>query len=309
MNDTLHIRYVPRQEIDIVRWNHCIEEASNGLVYAYSSWLDNMARNWDALILGEYEALMPLTWNKKGGIRYLYQPPLTPQLGIFSARAISVDLVGAFLHEIIRHFRFAEIFLNYSNFHPDLRPHANYILELNDPHTDIKLNYKSDLRRNLKRVEKFNLHYKVGDELEKAISLHQKLYGQRTPHVIQADYDRFAKLCRLAQLEEELLLRSVSEDPDTLLCMALMLKKKNRIYFIMTTTLAAGRDKEATHFLLDNIIKEFAGTEFILDLVGSDIPGIAHFYQNFGSINQPYYFYQLNRLPWPMRIIKQFLDR
>jgi hypothetical protein len=42
----------------------------------------------------------------------------------------------------------------------------------------------------------------------------------------------------------------------------------------------------------------------ILDFEGSDHPGIAHFYENFGSINQPYFFYRHNRLPWPLRLLK-----
>lgn len=41
-----------------------------------------MAKNWDALVLNDYEAVMPLTWNKKYGICYLYQPPFTACLGI-----------------------------------------------------------------------------------------------------------------------------------------------------------------------------------------------------------------------------------
>jgi hypothetical protein len=81
------IRFIPRTELDTSRWNICIENATNGLVYAYSYYLDIMAPNWDALVLENkdtkgYEAVMPLTWNKKFGISYLHQPFLAAQLGI-----------------------------------------------------------------------------------------------------------------------------------------------------------------------------------------------------------------------------------
>ena len=65
------IRYLTRREIDTTKWDHCIDTAGNGLIYAYSFYLDHMARNWDALVLNDYEAVMPLTWNSKFGIRYL----------------------------------------------------------------------------------------------------------------------------------------------------------------------------------------------------------------------------------------------
>ena len=47
----------------------------NGLIYAYSFYLDTMAKHWDAFILNDYEAVMPLTWNKKYGITYYYTSP------------------------------------------------------------------------------------------------------------------------------------------------------------------------------------------------------------------------------------------
>ncbi len=43
------------------------------------------AGQWDALVLDDYQAVMPLTWRSKFGIRYLYQPAFTQQTGIFSA--------------------------------------------------------------------------------------------------------------------------------------------------------------------------------------------------------------------------------
>src|ERR1700722_19967131 len=78
-----HIRYIQQPEIDKIKWDHCIGNAGNGLIYGYSCYLDQMAKNWDALVLNDYEAVMPLTWNKKYGIHYLYQPAFTASLGVF----------------------------------------------------------------------------------------------------------------------------------------------------------------------------------------------------------------------------------
>jgi hypothetical protein len=67
------IRYLERNEIDINKWDRCISNAPNGLIYARSFYLDSMAENWSALVTGDYLYVMPLTWNKKFGIKYLYQ--------------------------------------------------------------------------------------------------------------------------------------------------------------------------------------------------------------------------------------------
>jgi len=299
-----NIRYVHRQEIDPARWDQCIAGAPNGMIYAYVSYLDKMAKRWDALVLNDYEAIMPLTWNRKWGIRYLYQPPLTQQLGIFSNTGLSVGMIDAFLQETRKHFRFAEIFLNHDNFHPDLRPRNNYILSLNTSYNTIRSLYKNSLLKSLKKNARFQLTYARDFDPGEAIRLHRDEYGKRTPHVKQRDYDRFEAYCRLAQKEGGTILRAVFEDQASLLAVALFLKKKDRIYLLKSNTFPKGRQMGANHFLMDNFIKEFAGKELTLDFVGSDIPGIAFFYDNFGGLNQPYFFYRFNSLPWPLRLLK-----
>ena len=101
-----------------------------------------------------------------------------------------------------------------------------------------------------------------------------------------------------------LVLRKVIDEKGVLQAVALILREKDRLYLLQSTTLPAGRLKEANYFLLDNIIREFSRQDIIFDFEGSDIPGIAHFYKNFGATNQPYYFFKYNRLPWPLRFLK-----
>src|SRR6201996_2749611 len=114
MNGDQHIRYLPHDDIDVARWDHCIENAANSLIYGFHFYLDHMAAGqWDALVLGDYEAVMPLTWRSKYGIRYLYQPPYTQQAGIFAIQPLAPHLIEAFLQAARDRFRFAELFLNY----------------------------------------------------------------------------------------------------------------------------------------------------------------------------------------------------
>ena len=83
------VQYLSYQQIDKQKWDACIDDTQNGLVYAYTFYLDGMAKHWDALVLDDYEAVMPLPWNKKFGIGYLYTPPFIQQLGIFSKTKVS----------------------------------------------------------------------------------------------------------------------------------------------------------------------------------------------------------------------------
>lgn len=304
MNDPHHIRYVRRLEIDTFKWDQCIDSSANGLIYAYSYYLDTMAIQWDALILGDYEAVMPLTWKKKWGIRYLYQPPFTQQLGVFSAAPLPEKRINQFLEEIKKYFSFAEIYLNYGNYHPGLLVHANYILDMGEGYQMLSSKYHKHLKRDLKKVARYHYQYTDVFDLKKAIALSQSLYGSRIPHVQQADYDRFENLCRLAEKNSWMVLRAVNGPDGNLLAVALLLIGLRRMHLIMSITLPEGRNLEANHFLIDNLIKEFAGWDFILDFEGSDIAGIARFYKHFDSLDQPYYFHRHNNLPWPLKWLK-----
>ena len=108
------IHYVKRQEVNATKWDRCIDQASNGLIYAYSFYLDTMTDSWDALVLNDYEALMPLPWKKKYGIHYLYPPAFTAQLGLFG-NAINADLLSGFFRAVPKNFRYWDFPLNHQN--------------------------------------------------------------------------------------------------------------------------------------------------------------------------------------------------
>jgi hypothetical protein len=300
-----HITYLRRREIDPTRWDDCVLNAAGPLIYGRAFYLDQMAAGqWDALVLDDYHAVMPLTWRSKYGIRYLYQPAFTQQTGIFSAQPITPSLTGTFLRQLDRHFRFAEIYLNYTNAHPTLIPRTNYILPLDAPYERLAGQYKKDLIRNLKLSSRSQPIYTGDFDLHTALLDFRREYTSRLPAIQDEDYRRFETLCLFLKEQGQLLTRAVLDERQQPLCSAVFLRDANRFYLLHSTTLPAGRASEANHFLLDRFIREWAGSPMILDFEGSDHPGIAHFYANFGGTSQPYFFYRRNRLPWPIRWLK-----
>src|SRR5437016_14568872 len=100
------IRYFQHHQIDKKKWDDSIRRSVNGMVYAYSWYLDVVSPNWNALIEGNYEAVFPLTWRKKYGFYYLYQPLFTQQLGVFfSVKKINGATVQEFLDSIPAQYR------------------------------------------------------------------------------------------------------------------------------------------------------------------------------------------------------------
>ncbi|HRF27551.1 MAG TPA: hypothetical protein PKW54_09435, partial [Ferruginibacter sp.] len=76
------------------------------------------------------------------------------------------------------------------------------------------------------------------------------------------------------------------------------------LYNMISCIWPEGKKKGANYFLFDQVIREFSGNPLSLDFEGSDVPGIAYFYEKFSDKKEIYPFIRLNRLPWPLRILK-----
>ena len=268
-----------------------------------------MAGTWDALILNEYEAVMPLTWRKKWGISYLYQPAFTQQLGIFFPGSEGNEIVKAFLKEAISRFKFIEINLNY--FNPPINTNGsftsrnNFVLELSRTYQDLQQSYPSLTVRHLKRAGKANLTYELSTDYLSVLEMYKKLYSERMPHLTQDDYYNFSSVCKKLSEENNLVVRRVVTEAGELLAAGVFLIDHHRLYNMNPFITPQGKKVQAKYFLFDQLIKEFSNSKYLLDFEGSDIAGIADFYNRFVPENQPYQFFKINNLPTIIKFFKR----
>jgi hypothetical protein len=298
------IRYIQRKDIDVDKWDACVEAAPNGLIYARSWWLDTMADHWDALVIGEYDIIMPLTWRQKWGIKYLYQPAFSQQLGVISSCEVSAKDAHCFYTELQKKFRFAEINLNYLNVFEETTLRQNFVLDINVDYASIASHYKTDLNKNLHRSAKAGFTYSSDIQNLKVIELFKDTYKNK---IVLSD-DGFSKLNKAVEIGERkgmIVSRRVSDENGNISAAVLCLKDNKRIYFLLSVIPIAARVQRGNHFLVDSLIREFSRQPFLLDFEGSDIEGIAHFYKVFGATNQPYPFLRFNNLPWPISMLKR----
>lgn len=300
-----NIRYVPHDKIDRRKWNRCIDEAGGYPFYAYDFYLDAMSRHWDALVQNDYETIIPLTWNKKWGIHYLYQPFLTPHLGVIG-KEMNKETVQDFLLAVPQKFRFWEINLNRTNdFVIDqftLKRKQNYFLPLQQPYAVIRSRYRENHRRNIKKAERL-CTYKVGISLQDALQPAEQQLKQYTT-LKKDDLPRFARLCRQLLKEKKAQTFGVYGN-GRLLSSAVFFYGRERFYYILAGNHPEGKSNGASHFLLDNFIRERAEQNAVLDFVGSDIRSVAFFYEGFGAEKSHYTSVKLNRLPKPIRWLKE----
>lgn len=298
------IRHWTREAIDDDRWNARIRSSAAASVFAETTWLDGMATNWDAIIMGDYGYVMPIAWRSRFGIRYLYQPSFTPQLGIFGGMPPSKEVMRAMLAAARDRFRFAEISLNHSNVIYAAPNADNFLLDLERGHATISAYYSENHKRNIRKASEAGLIYERTEHESQGMDPAIAFLRQQIPQLGKDDFTRLKKTCLLLWGKDGVIQRIVRSSDGKILARSLFLVDGKRIINILPFTYEAGRPLGAGHFLIDRLIEEFSGRPLILDFEGSVIPSIARFYAGFGAQAEQYPLIRWNDLPAPIRWIK-----
>lgn len=278
--------------------------ASNGLLYGFSFYLDAMAKHWDGLVLNDYDAVMPLTWNKKYHIRYLYQPFCCAMLGVFG-ESITAGMTDQFLRSVPDKFRYWDICLNPNNssntFH--LYERKNFVLPLQPSYKQLHSRFSENIQRNIKKAASLGCTV-VKPPLAEVLSL---AYAQmrQFAKVEDGDFERFTSLYHTLEKQQAAATLGIASAQGKLWASCIFFNWQNRAYYILAGNHADSRTTGASHALIDAFIKEHAGTPLVLDFEGSDIESLALFYGSFGSSEERYPGIQLNKLPGIIRWLKK----
>lgn len=298
------IQHLSREEINDDTWDETILRSINSNIYATTTWLDNMSPNWGALIIGNYDTVMPLTFKKKWGVRYLAQPAFTQSLGIFSAVSLPPDVVVTMIENAKKISAYAAININVEIDHPLLIKRKNYCLNIADNYQTVSASYHNVLLKNLKRSTKNMLRYKTGKDIQLPVILFEALYAHNL-RLKKQYYNRIMQLATNPPKHATSFTREIRDNNNDILSASLFFKYRNRIYNIISATSSKGKKMEATRYLYDNLIREFCGSNYVLDFEGGNTPGIEQFYQQFGALPEYYYALTWNNLKWPLKLLKK----
>jgi len=318
MTGTHDIRYLRHQEIDLLKWDARIGSSPNGLIYGCSFFLDAItAGQWDALVLEDYRAVMPLPWNRKFSFYYLYQPFCTPCLGIFGDDPKTLPVAG-FLQAIPKKFKYWDIDLNEANLfvppspgppiHPSLplkmTTRVNHFLRLDRTGEQLEEDYNRLAKRMCKRAASDHLDIIRNIAPRDVIDLYRKEYGARHSRVNTKSYARLTscadKAFNMGHAQTYLAIW-----PDGgIAAFYLVLSDKKFVYSTLGGSTPKGKEEGAFYLLTDAAIKDHAATHRVFRFEGSDIPGIASFDASFGSTPVHYPHLLMNDLPFPIHLLK-----
>jgi len=302
----MSIKYIHREHLDEDKYNQCIDTSIQSKIYAFSWYLDIVCEQWAVLVLNDYDAVMPVPWRKKYGIKYVYPPFWVLQLGVYAEEAIDEN---KFLTHLFDKFKFVELRMNtHNNF--ELYPEFLQLkqcqkLLLNTTYSSILSKYRKDRKKDLQKATSANLTEKWNDCPSNLVQLFKNNIGKRTPNIKESDYANLEKLIAICLEKKVGEILTVYDKENKLVASVFLLKHKNSITKLISSTNLKNRKNGANTFLIDRVIFKFHKDFSVFNFGGSSIESVASFSKSFGAETEKYHQLKMNKLPKILQLFKK----
>lgn len=284
------MKVIEHNRIDFSEWDKIILSSENPFVFAQSFYLNATSPGWKALISDDGEAIMPLTEKQKWKIKYLIQPPFTPQLGVFGR--LSETTSSQFLEYLKESYRYINIELNHGNCHDLKNEKVTYVI-----HANQSLSYNENTRRNISKAIKSGIVIQVVEGKE-ALGLSSELLDPFLSVKLKqshAHINVFNNLLTNAQEANHLFTLVARSATDEILAIAHFISNGKHAVYLKGTSF--DRNSGSMHLLMDHAIKHYRTNEkdCLFDFGGGQIETLARFYQGFGAVPLKYCIFKFNK--------------
>jgi hypothetical protein len=293
------IRKVPYSEIHFEKYQNCLETSEQYCIFAEKKYLDLLLHNnWEILVDGDYQAVMPIPLIKKWGIKLVLMPMQTQQLGIFSKKD-NAQQNEAFFSYFKNNFTVFQYSFNARNqFITELKRRTNFVLPKNN-YEEIKKNYSIHRRRNVRISDtlKDKITFQEADEL----SEYETFF---TNNAIGAETKTLKKYFRnMLKLRKENMLKVYNLFfEEILVSQAYLLESKKENILVNFINDQEYIKKNTSSILIDKTLQvEIKEKDF--NFHGSSIPQIADFYRRFNANEKTYPYFENISKHWLLKNI------
>ncbi len=298
----MDIKHLKHSDIDFVKWDKTILSSSFPLVFAQSFYLNSTCPNWEALIIGDYDSVFPLTQHKKFGIPYLAQPSFTPQLGVYGI--VNTQIEEAIYNTICSKYKLIEIELNASNkfetnFHSKK---STYFIEY-----DKEYKQNQNTKRNIAKAIENGLQFEAINysDVINLSTIYLNPFLSKTLHLSPNTISKFNVLLNSAMENKSLYSFKVIDSKNNVKALAHFISNGKHTVYLKGTNFDKSENSGSMHFLTNNAIQFFETRSLFFDFGGGSKESLAKFYKGFGALPISYNTLKINKLPWLIKLFKK----
>jgi hypothetical protein len=323
----LNIKILSQEEIDCKTWDQCIDSSLNGTVFGHSWYLNLVCENWGALVLDNYETVMPLPLGSMLNNPAVISPCLAPQLGVFSPRLPAPEIIDAFLSLLRSRFRYIRIGLNKYNLISDeefkIKTARSYSLDLIQSHSKLCQAYSRGTKQTIENGLSNKVTVMNGVPFQEFIRFYQTLCmgSPRTDN--QAFFNTLRRVLSFSILHRLGELYGAYSAENNLTAAAFVIRTSQRITLLISAIQYDPSAISAFSVLLDHLLKQYAEKKLTIDFEILPCPGrclptgksssdkmdlmrlFDTVYTGFGAKIFNYPIILFNELPWYSKLIEK----
>ena len=296
------LKYIKHTDIDFIKWDKTILESEYPLVFAQSFYLNATFPNWDALIIGDYECVFPVTKKDKFGINYLHQPSFTPQLGLFGKFNVQTEKI---VYEyLITHFKLVEIELNASNKYIT-KHHSAKITYIIDYNKEFKQNQNT--KRNLSKAKENKLIFEQvpNNEIVELSKTYLNPFLSKQLNLSEKAINTFNVLLQSCIDHKTLYTFKVIDEQNNLKALAHFISNGKHTVYLKGTNFDKSENAGSMHLLTSSAIEFFKDKSQWFDFGGGSKESLANFYKGFGGESLNSQIVKINNLPLVIKLLRK----
>ncbi len=296
------LKHIKHTDIDFVKWDKSILTSEYPLVFAQSFYLNATFPNWEAIIIGDYECVFPITKKDKFGINYLHQPSFTPQLGLFGKFTIEIEQL--IFDYLLAHFKLVEIELNASNQYTT-KHHlvkTTYVINYNK---EFKQNQNTK-RNNAKAKENKLVFEQIPDsEILELSKTYLNPFLSKQLHLSESTIKMFNILLQSSMKHQSLFSFRVVDQQKNIKALAHFISNGKHTVYLKGTNFDKSENSGSMHLLTSSAIEFFKDKTQWFDFGGGSKESLANFYKGFGGEALNYHMLKINNLPLVIKLLRK----
>ncbi len=301
----MKIKYLKNSEINLIRWDHCINNAINGTVFAYSWYLNILCENWDALVSGDYEYVMPILHKTKQKKTISSSSKLGNKLGIFSNKLITQEIVDEFINNIPKGFSVIHLFLNKFNksFNQNSHIKKTYELDLIQNYFKLAEKYSNQFQKNIHIAVSKQVSIIKGLMPNDLINFSKQKRVFTSPKLKNNDYQKLRMIMANAIRFNLGEIYGAYTKQNNLCAAAFFLKSKLKYYLIFNALDKNEQNAYPLHYLIDKFIESHDEKTVTLNIENIITINDPDFISGAGAHEYNYKEIYINHLPWYKKLL------
>lgn len=281
-------------------------------VFSQPWWMDAACgeENWDVYVVergGIYVAAMPYYMEQRNGYQLITKAKNTQNNGIliyypegqkyttklaYEEKIIEeiisyIEGLGIDKYEQQFHYSFDNWLPFFWNHYKEVTRYT-YVIEDTGRLALVEQNYTGNVRKNLKKSQKF-VHLKPGElSTEQFYELNQMSFG-RQGKTIPYSFEFVEKIYNAGKKNNSVRIVAAEDDMGNLHSAALLVWDKESVYYLLNGTNPEYKSSQANCFLIHESIKFAGELGKKFDFEGSVIKPIERAFREYGGVRKPYF--------------------